>query len=305
MIRWLVTGAGGGLGRDLVARLRADPAARVTAAPRVALDICDPDAVAAAVVGHDVVVNAAAWTDVDAAESAPERAAAVNGDAVAGLARACAATGARLLHVSTDYVFSGEGAAPRREDEPPAPVNAYGRSKLVGERAVARFLPEHGYVVRTAWLYTGRGDGFVGTMLRQAAARDTLSVVDDQRGQPTWSAALADQLAALGAAARAGAAPAGTYHGTAAGQTTWYGLARAVFAEAGLDPDRVRPTTTDQFPRPARRPSFSVLGHDRWRSAGLPAQPSWRDQLATALLQPGLAALARAARQGPHAGRRP
>jgi dTDP-4-dehydrorhamnose reductase len=276
--RWLVTGAAGMLGRDVVAVL-GQRGVRYTALARADLDITDAAAVKAAVSGHDVVVNAAAWTDVDGAEAAEAAATVVNGTGVRHVAAACADTGARLLHVSTDYVLPGTASAPYPEDAPTDPVNAYGRTKLAGERAVCELLPAHGYVVRTAWLYGAHGRNFVSTMLRLARDRDTVDVVDDQRGQPTWSYALAERLVALGLSA----APAGTYHGTAAGETTWYGLAREVFRLAGLDPDRVRPTTSDRFPRPATRPTYSVLGHDRWAAAGLPPMADWRPMLAAAL----------------------
>lgn len=284
------------LGRDLVRVLRDDPTVTVTAAGRDSLDITDTGAVADAVAGHDVVVNAAAWTDVDAAETAETAATEVNGRAVAGLARACAAAGVRLLHVSTDYVFPGAADRPYPEDAGTSPINAYGRSKLAGDRAVLAQLPEHGYVVRTAWLYGEHGRSFVATMLRLAAGRGTVAVVDDQRGQPTWSYALARRLVELGHAARRGAAPAGIYHGTAAGETTWYGLARAVYLAAGLDPDRVQPTTSDAFPRPAPRPAYSVLAHGRWAAAGLGPLAPWQDALAEALRRPTFAELAAAAR---------
>jgi dTDP-4-dehydrorhamnose reductase len=276
--RWLVTGAGGMLGRDLVSVLAATG---VTAPDRAGLDIADPAAVADAVAGHDVVVNAAAWTDVDGAERNEAAATAVNGTAVAGLATACAKTGAVLLHVSTDYVFPGDATAPYPEDGATSPVNAYGRSKLAGERAVLAY--PKGYVVRTAWLYGAHGPNFVTTMLRLAGERETLDVVDDQRGQPTWSYALAERLAELGQAALAGHAPPGPYHGTASGETTWYGLARAVFERAGLDPARIRPTTSAVHSRPARRPAYSVLGHARWAQAGLPAMQPWREMLDLAM----------------------
>jgi dTDP-4-dehydrorhamnose reductase len=279
------------LGRDLVDLLAAQPGVKLTALDRAALDITDAGAVAEAVAGHEVVVNAAGWTDVDAAETAEEAATTINGRAVANLASGCAPTGARLVHVSTDYVFAGDATSPYPEDAPTAPINAYGRGKLAGELAVRSLLPHHGYVVRTAWLYGEHGSNFVATMLRLAARRDTLEVVDDQRGQPTWSLALAGKLIELGTAALAGSAPAGTYHGTASGQTTWYGLARAIFTEAGLDPERVRPTTSDRFPRPARRPSYSVLGHEAWRSTGLAPIGDWRPALAEALRRPAFAAL--------------
>ena len=286
--RWLVTGAGGMLGQDLVTALTARADRPVTTATRAELDLTDESAVRSAVAGHSVVVNAAAWTDVDGAETREAEATAVNGDGVANLARACAETGARLLHVSTDYVFPGDATAPYAEDAPTSPINAYGRSKLVGELAVARFLPDTGYVVRTAWLYGAHGPNFVATMLRLAAERDHLDVVDDQLGQPTWSYRLAERLVELGEAALAGRAPAGNYHGTASGQTSWFDLARAIFELAGLDPDRVRPTTSDRYPRPAQRPAYSVLGHGRWSAAGLTPLPHWRVTLAEALPLSGL-----------------
>jgi dTDP-4-dehydrorhamnose reductase len=278
MIRWLVTGAAGMLGRDLVPVLSEH--GTVTAADRPALDITDIATVASMVAGHDVVVNTAGWTDVDGAEAAETAATEVNGHAVAGLAEACAAAGARLIHLSTDYVFPGTATTPYPEDAPTSPVNAYGRGKLVGELAVKRVLPQTGYIVRTAWLYGAHGRNFVSTMLRLATERETVEVVDDQHGQPTWTRALARQLAALGEAAVRAAAPPGVYHGTAAGQTSWYELARAVFEAAGHDPSRVRPTSSAAYQRRAPRPAYSVLGHDRWALAGVPPQQAWCTQLA-------------------------
>lgn len=282
MTRWLVTGAGGMLGRE-VTDLLADGTDPVRALRRAELDITDPSALKSAVEGVDVVINAAAWTDVDGAESSEADATAVNGTAVRHLASACADSGAVLVHVSTDYVFPGDATAPIPESAPTGPVNAYGRGKLVGEQAVFETLPSSGYVVRTAWLYGEHGKNFVATILNAAKQRDFLDVVDDQRGQPTWARALARQLIALGDAALAGRAPAGAYHGTSSGETTWFGLARAAFELTGLDPERVRPTTSDRFPRPAPRPSYSVLGHERWALAGLEPLPDWRVSLAAFL----------------------
>jgi dTDP-4-dehydrorhamnose reductase len=276
-MRWLVTGAGGMLGRDLRAVLAAAGETEVVAPTRASLDISNSAAVRSFLAGVDVVLNTAAWTDVDGAETAEEAATAVNGDAVRDLA---AAAGKRLIHVSTDYVFDGTGSAPVREDAPVAPLNAYGRSKAAGERAV---LAAGGYVVRTAWLYGAHGPNFVRTMLRLAGERETLDVVDDQQGPPTWSYALAGQLVSLARAAAAGRAAPGAYHGTAAGSTTWFGLARAVFEEAGLDPSRVRPTTSDRFVRPARRPANSVLSHARWSGTGVAPLPDWRPMLTEAM----------------------
>ncbi|MFF7249479.1 dTDP-4-dehydrorhamnose reductase [Embleya sp. NPDC008237] len=289
--RWLVTGARGMLGRDLIAVLDEVPGSTVTAVGRADLDITDASAVLEATAGHDIVVNAAAWTDVDGAESAESAATEVNGTAVGHLARACAAHGSRLIQISTDYVFAGDNTEPYSENAPTAPLNSYGRGKLIGEQAVTELLPTSGYIVRTAWLYGEHGRNFVSTMLTLARDRDTLDVVDDQAGQPTWSAALARQVVRLGEAALAGRAPAGIYHGTARGRATWYELARATFAGAGLDADRIRPTTSENFTRPAKRPSYSVLAHDRWADAGLSPMADWRDMLAQALDCPGFVAL--------------
>ena len=286
--RWLVVGAGGMLGQDLSAVLAAE-GVDFTALTRAELDLTDPEAVKAAVSGYDVVANAAAWTDVDGAEEHEDAASAINGAAVRNLAAACADSGARLLHLSTDYVFPGDAAEPIAEDAPTSPLNAYGRSKLIGEQAVLELLPDGGYVVRTAWLYGKHGKNFVATILNAAANREFLDVVDDQQGQPTSTPALARQLLALGRAAYAGQAPAGVYHGTCAGRTTWFGLARAAFELTGLDPERVRPTTSDKFVRPAPRPAFSVLGHDRWAAAGLAPMPDWHEAL-RAYLTPETAA---------------
>ncbi|MEU3454318.1 dTDP-4-dehydrorhamnose reductase [Micromonospora sp. NPDC006766] len=283
MTRVLITGAGGMLGRDLVAVLRSRGDLSVTATTRAELDITDPEAVPAAVAGHDLVVNTAAWTDVDRAEAQEEAATAVNGHAVAHLAQACAATGSRMIHISTDYVLPGDATEPYPEDAPTSPLNAYGRSKLAGELAVTRLLPDAGYIVRTAWLYGEHGSNFVATMLRLADERESIDVVTDQRGQPTWSYRLAEQLAALADAALAGRAAPGIYHGTASGETTWYDLARTVFTLRGLDPGRIRPTTSGRYRRPAPRPAYSVLGHDRWAAAHLRPLADWRSALAEAL----------------------
>ncbi|MFF9812188.1 dTDP-4-dehydrorhamnose reductase [Streptomyces sp. NPDC014006] len=282
MTRVLITGAGGMLGRDL-AEVLGGRGLYVNAVTRHGLDITDAAAVRAALAGHDVVVNAAAWTDVDGAEAEEAAATRINGEGPRVLAEACAESGAVLIQVSTDYVFPGDADEPYRHDAPTAPVNAYGRSKLAGEQAVTELLPERGYVVRTAWLYGAHGRNFVATMLNLAAQRDTVDVVDDQRGQPTWTVALARQIADLAEAALAGRAPAGVYHGTASGTGTWFDLARAAYELTGLDPERVRPTTSQKFVRPARRPSYSVLAHERWAEAGVAVQPHWREQLAEAL----------------------
>ncbi|MEU9317012.1 dTDP-4-dehydrorhamnose reductase [Streptomyces sp. NPDC048295] len=277
---WLVTGAAGMLGQDVLARLAGEDITAV-AADRAAVDIADPESVRAAFGEHRpaVVVNCAAWTAVDDAESQEDAALRVNGTGPAVLAEACREHGAVLLQVSTDYVFAGDGVKPYAEDDPTAPRSAYGRTKLAGEQAVLTTLPETGYVVRTAWLYGAGGGNFVRTMIKLEGVKDTLDVVDDQRGQPTWTVDLADRLVRLGRAALAGTAPAGVYHGTSGGETTWFGFTREIFRLLGTDPERVRPTTSEAFVRPAPRPAFSVLGHDRWAVAGIEPVRDWRAAL--------------------------
>jgi len=291
--RWLVTGAGGMLGRDLVAAL-ADRGEPVSGMDRASLDVTDDAAVADAIASArpDVVVNCAAWTAVDDAEACEEQALAVNAGGAAVLAAACAGSGGsgtRLVQVSTDYVFAGDAGRPYAEDDVPAPRTAYGRTKLAGERAVLSRLPGSGYVVRTAWLYGAHGPNFVKTMIRLSGQRPTVDVVDDQRGQPTWTADVARHIIALiDSAARPG-----IYHATSAGQTTWYGLAREIFDLLGADPSRVRPVPSSAFPRPAQRPAYSVLGHGAWSGPGIDPIGDWRAALHSAF--PGILAARQAA----------
>ncbi len=288
----MVTGAGGQLGVDLCRLLESDERVRAWAGlTRAELDITDPARVRAVVrdqarpakiQGGLVVVNTAAWTDVDGAESDEAGAYAVNATAPAHLAAACAEVGATLVHVSTDYVFDGTADKPYETRHPTAPRSAYGRTKLAGEQAVLALCPSS-YVVRTAWVYGASGRNFVRTIARLARERDTLAVVDDQRGSPTWSVDLAAGLIDLVAAGVGG----GLYHCTGGGDTTWFGFARAIISELGMDPEKVRPTTTDAFPRPAPRPAYSVLSPRSWRDAGLRPLRPWRDALAAAFAESG------------------
>lgn len=281
-MRWLVTGAGGMLGRDLVEELRTRNE-QVTGLGHLALDITAPDAVDRALAAHhpDVVVNCAAYTAVDDAEQDEESALRVNGDGPRVLARACVAYEARLIQVSTDYVFAGDARTPYAEDAAPDPRTAYGRTKLAGERAVLDELPDAGAVVRIAWLYGVHGRNFVRTMTELEARRDTVDVVDDQRGQPTWSADVAATIADLGP--RVGRDMTGVLHATNSGEATWYDLAREVFRLLGADPDRVRPVTSEAFARPAPRPAYSVLAHGRRQRLGLARARDWRTALHEAL----------------------
>ena len=275
MTRYLIVGAGGMLGHDLVAALAGRD---VTALTRTELDVTDLGAVRAAVAGHDVVINASAYTKVDDAESHEDEAFAVNATGAGNLARAAAEAGAALVQVSTDYVFDGAATSPYQEDAPRHPVSAYGRTKAEGERLALELNPDRTHIVRTAWLYGEHGSNFAKTMLRLASERDTVTVITDQLGQPTWSADLARQIVAL----LDSDAPFGIYHGTNEGVASWYDFARAVFDGAGLDPDRVEATTSAQFVRPAPRPAYSVLGHEAWRTAGIEPMRDWREALRAA-----------------------
>ncbi|QWS34185.1 dTDP-4-dehydrorhamnose reductase [Curtobacterium aetherium] len=272
MTRFLITGAAGMLGQDLQQVLAGRD---VTALSRADLDITDQAAVRAAVAGHDVVVNAAAYTKVDDAESHEDDAYAVNATGPAVLAAAAVDAGARLVQVSTDYVFDGNGTSPYDEDEPTDPLGAYGRTKAAGEDAVRAIAPDSSYIVRAAWLYGAGGPNFAKTMIRLAGSHETVSVVTDQVGQPTWTNDLARQIVALVDAD----APAGTYHGTNGGQASWFDFTTAIFTEAGLDPARVLPTDSGAFVRPAPRPAYSVLGHGGWARAGIAPMRDWREAL--------------------------
>lgn len=272
-MRWLVVGAEGMLGHDVVARLRREGYA-VTATRPGALDITDHAAVREAVPGHDVVVNCAAWTDVDGAEEHEEQATSVNADGPRHLAAACRDAGARLVHLSTDYVFDGTARTPYAEDAEPCPVSAYGRSKAAGERAVREELPDGHLLLRTAWLYGAHGRCFPRTIARLLRERGAAQVVGDQVGQPTWAADVADLAVRLVLAG----APAGTYHATASGETSWWGFAREVARSVGVDPGRVDEVTSADFPRPAPRPAYSVLGHGALLRAGVAPIGDWRDR---------------------------
>ncbi|MFC8731676.1 dTDP-4-dehydrorhamnose reductase [Luteimicrobium sp. NPDC057192] len=269
---WVVVGAAGLLGQDVVAAARAAGHA-VTALTRGELDVTDPVACAAALAGAGVVVNCAAYTRVDDAETHEPEAFAVNAVGPANLARAATAVGARLVQPSTDYVFAGDAVEPYAEDAPVAPRSAYGRTKAAGEWAVRATDPSH-LVLRIAWLYGAGGPSFPRTIVRLVRERGTVDVVDDQRGQPTWTRDVADLVVRLVDAG----APGGTYHGTSSGETTWFGLARAAVAAAGLDPASVRPTTSGAFVRPAPRPAYSVLGHAALRRAGVEPIGDWRER---------------------------
>lgn len=274
-MRILLVGANGMLGTELRRALAHHDVVGVGSAD---LDVRDAAACLRAAAGVDAIVNASAYTAVDQAESDEDAAYAVNADGPANLAAAAAAHGAVLVHVSTDYVFRGDATAPYAEDAPLDPVSAYGRTKAAGEQRARAANPDT-IVVRTAWLYGPAGGNFATTMVRLAGERETLTVVDDQRGQPTTTHDLASRIAALlDAGVRSG-----VFHGTSSGETTWFGFARAIFDELGLDPERVQPTDSAAFARPAPRPAYSVLGHDAWAEHGIEPIGDWRSALAEAV----------------------
>ncbi len=274
-MKLLVTGAAGQLGVDVVehARLLGDD---VVAVDRSALDVTDAVAVGQLLdaVRPDAVINAAAYTAVDACETNEAQAFAVNADAVGHLSAACEMVGAHLVHVSTDYVFDGTLDRPYREDDPTNPQSVYGRSKLAGEHAAGPAAA----VARTSWVCGEHGNNMVKLVLRLASDPDqVLAFVDDQRAHPTFTADLAPALRRLALERRTG-----IHHVTNQGVVSWFGFVREILAAAGHDPDRVRPIATADLdpPRPAPRPANSVLENAVWRSAGLPMLRDFRAPLA-------------------------
>lgn len=271
--------AAAGRGHDVVSLARHD------------LDITDAAAARAAVAHHapGVVVNCAAYTDVDGAEAERAWALKVNGEGAGNLARAASAAGSWILHVSSDYVFDGTKLHPYLESDPVAPRSAYGESKLAGERAVAEGAPDGHTIVRSSWLFGRHGACFPATILRLAAERPELTVVEDQIGCPTYTGHLADGLVELAerAGEPSGEPPVrGIVHAAAAGACSWYEFARAIVEHADAACE-VRPGTTEELGRPAPRPAYSVLGTERPGEA--PRLPGWREGL-TVYLQPEVAA---------------
>jgi dTDP-4-dehydrorhamnose reductase len=278
MTYWLITGAGGQLGHHLVTALAGED---VVALTRAQLDVTDGAAVDAAVEAHrpSVVVNAAGYTSVDAAERDTAGAFAANASAPRLLATALRRAGGRLIHVSTDYVFDGAAGIPYEPGDRTMPRSVYGQSKLDGELAVLQTLSDASHVVRTAWVYGGPGANFVDTMRRLERQRDTVEVVDDQVGSPTWVRDLAHALVALGRSE----VPPGVLHYVNSGQASWCELAREVFRLVGADPARVHAVGTEASGRPSPRPVWSVLSTASWTNAGLPAPRPWQEALAESL----------------------
>jgi dTDP-4-dehydrorhamnose reductase len=279
----LLIGSAGQLGSELARALPAH--GNLIALDRAALDLCDADAIVAAVrdARPQMIINAAAYTAVDRAESEPDRAAAINARAPAILADEAQRGGAVLIHYSTDYVFDGESDAAYDEDSPPNPINAYGRSKLEGERAIAA-VGGAALVLRTSWVYGLHGQNFLTTMWKLGAEHDELRIVADQVGTPNWTRSLAEATAAI---VRRGerfvAERAGLYHLSGAGSASWFEFARAIFAAA--DHPRVVPITSAEYPTAARRPRRSVLSSARIAADFGVALPHWDQMLRKCLVE--------------------
>ena len=274
-MKWAVLGHAGMLGQDFMAALDDQD---VVGFDRAEFDITDKESVVSAINGFDLVINCAAWTAVDDAEEQESAALAINGDGPRNVAEACKMFGSKLVHISTDYVFSGDSETPYSEEAKADPKSAYGRTKLAGEIAVRNLLPHDHYIVRTAWLYGEHGPNFIKTMINLEKTKEIISVVDDQLGQPTWTKDLVQQIISM----LDQNVPSGNYHGTSSGQTSWFGLTQRIYEEIGADPSRVIPTTTEAFPRPAPRPAYSVLGHEKWSKVGMKPIRNWEDALKAA-----------------------
>ena len=278
---WLITGRSGQLGIAVSQEL-GERGILFTAWGSEDLDITQGSTVREFVsqLSPTVIINCAAWTDVDGAESNEPQASRVNREGAENIAMAAKHCGAKLIHLSTDYVFSGEGKTPWQVDDRIDPQSAYGRTKTEGESRVFATYPENSSIVRTAWLYSPWGKNFAKTMTRFALnGKGEIRVVNDQMGQPTSAIDLAKQLVDLGLSS----SPAGIYHGTNSGEATWFEFAQEIFKSAGADASRVVPVSSSEYPRPAKRPAYSVLSHDAWANTSVKPMRDWRIALEEAL----------------------
>lgn len=281
VMKWLIVGGSGQLAHAMRTEL-ASAGVECVCLDRGALDITDDESVQATLdlLEPDVILNAAAWTDVDGAEVAEGKAHEINAIGAASLASASLKRRAKFIQPSTDYVFSGKANRPWGENDPINPASAYGRSKADGERLVQEIYPEGSYIVRTAWLYSPWGKNFVKTMARLALQdSNAVRVVNDQVGQPTSALDLAAQIRKMIDCE----VPAGIYHGTNSGEATWFDFARSIFTLIGADSERVIPIATKDFPRLAARPQYSVLGHQRWVDVDMKPMRHWQEALTSAM----------------------
>jgi len=278
---WLIIGDTGQLGLALTTELKKRSIPVVSNAA-LRIDITKPDVVDEIIerLKPGVIVNAAAWTDVDGAESNRASAYEINAGGPKHLATVAARTGATLVQISTDYVFSGTNTEPWKVSDHHNPISVYGETKSAGEKFVLDIYPHSSYIVRTAWLYSATRKNFAKTMTRLALlGEDQVRVVNDQLGQPTFVGDLSNQIVDLVTSG----SPFSTYHGTNSGQASWFEFAQEIFNLLGSDVSRVVPVSSSEFPRPARRPAYSVLNHDEWDNTNLKPMRDWRIALSEAI----------------------
>jgi len=275
-MKWAITGGSGQLSRSLVDLLDKEGVPYITWSHKD-LDVADDSSIT--VIKEtcpDLLINCAAWTNVDAAEEFPERAARVNQVGPRNMARAAKELKIPLVHISTDYVFSGQSGKPWSTDSKTEPMSSYGLSKLLGEKEITKSLDFNFYILRTAWLYGPYGKNFSKTILKKAiTSKEPINVVNDQIGQPTTTKSLAKQIFEV---ARSHV-PSGIYHATNTGQASWWDFACEIFMLAGEDVERVRPSTSKDFPSKVKRPKYSVLDQSAWSKVGMETMPEWREAL--------------------------
>jgi dTDP-4-dehydrorhamnose reductase len=275
-MKWAITGGSGQLSRSLVDLLDKEGVPYIAWSHKD-LDVADDSSISVIKeISPDLLINCAAWTNVDAAEEFPEKATRVNQVGPRNMARAAKELNIPLIHISTDYVFSGQSRQPWSTDSKTEPMSTYGLSKLLGEKEISKNLDGNFYILRTAWLYGPYGRNFSKTILKKAlTSKDSINVVNDQIGQPTTTKSLAEQIFKV----TKHNIPSGTYHATNTGQASWWDFAREIFELAGEDVERVRPSTSEDFPSNVKRPKYSVLDQSAWSKVGMETMPEWRRAL--------------------------
>ena len=275
-MKWAITGGSGQLSRSLVDLLDKEGVPYIAWSHKD-LDVADDSSISVIKeMSPDLLINCAAWTNVDVAEEFPENATRVNQVGPRNMARAAKELKIPLIHISTDYVFSGKSRHPWSTDSKTEPMTSYGLSKLLGEKEITKSLDVNFYILRTAWLYGPYGKNYSKTILKKAiTSKEPINVVDDQIGQPTSTRSLAQQIFKV-AKIRV---PSGIYHATNTGQSSWWDFACEIFALAGEDVERVRPLTSEDFPSKVKRPKYSVLDQSAWSKVGMETMPEWRRAL--------------------------